>query len=373
MNNMDAITTDPGMVAELRDGAQRLVRDKTDHRRTRALRQTLPGYAPEIVEQFKALGWFGILVPEVDGGIGLGIAEICAVLGELEKGLLAEPLLALGTLGVRTLVHCPAGALRGALLGEAAAGEILPALALDYDEAPGTVTAAPDRDGGFILNGCNRSVPGAAGASGFIIPASSAEGLQLFWLEAGVARLEAGWLADSTPRGSITLDHVTIPTACRLAGPGEAPAALAVALDETRLAAAASLVGLCEKMLDITVEYLKVREQFGQPIGSFQALQHKTVDLYIQKELAVATLANALDLAAADPGQLALAALRAKYRASETAARIGREAIHLHGAIGFTDEYDLGLYVKRAMVLNAWLGNAAVQRGRFVEMGLALQ
>jgi alkylation response protein AidB-like acyl-CoA dehydrogenase len=123
-----------------------------------------------------------------------------------------------------------------------------------------------------------------------------------------------------------------------------------------------------DSALDLTLEYLRTRVQFGKPIGSFQALQHRAVDLYIQKELSRAAL-EAASAALADqsctPERRAAAASSAKARAAQAALAICNEALQMHGAIGFTDEYDLGLYLNRALVLSAWLGNASAHRHRY--------
>lgn len=117
---------------------------------------------------------------------------------------------------------------------------------------------------------------------------------------------------------------------------------------------------------------MKTRVQFGRPIGSFQALQHRAVDLYLQQQLASAVLEDGLrelDDAPAPEARSAIAS-RIKARCSEAGLRIAREAIQIHGAIGFTDEYDAGLYLKRALVLAAWLGNAAQHRRRYAQLTL---
>ena len=126
-----------------------------------------------------------------------------------------------------------------------------------------------------------------------------------------------------------------------------------------------------ERCLDMTLEYLRTRKQFGRAIGSFQALQHRAVDLWVQKELAraaVASAARTLDDASASPLARSAAASGAKARATHAALLMSTQAVQLHGAIGFTDEYDLGLYLNRALVLSAWLGNAAEHRRRYGEL-----
>jgi alkylation response protein AidB-like acyl-CoA dehydrogenase len=148
--------------------------------------------------------------------------------------------------------------------------------------------------------------------------------------------------------------------------------ALSRAIDTATLVAAAELLGLIDRMVELTVEYLGSRQQFGRPIGAFQVLQHRAVDMWVQQRLAEAALEGALrrvTAPGADPVTRAAAASSAKSRASSAALKVANEAVQLHGAIGFTEEYELGGYVNRAMVLAARLGNSrahARRHGRLV-------
>lgn len=366
----DTNSSQAGLIAELRDAAQRLVADRTDHHRTRHLRRTLPGHDTVLADTFAELGWFAILVPEADGGIGLGLSEMAALLRELEKGLMAEPLLTQAVLAARVLVQAPAGLTRSALLAGVATGLVRPILALDFDAAVPAVEAVATADG-FRLSGHVLSAAGAGGATHLLVPTRLNERIALFALPVEAPGLSLSWLwrADDSPLGQASLMDVLLPTDGLLTL--DAEPLLDRAQDETRIVAAGALLGLAEHMLAMTIDYMGIRKQYDQPIGAFQALQHKIVDLYIEKERAIAALAYGLTHGD-DPATLPLAALRAKGRCSEAASRIAREAIQLHGAIGFTQEHDLGLYVKRALTLSAWLGNAGEQRRRFVSMGLAL-
>jgi len=353
---------DQDMIAELRDAAERVVADKADLARTRRLRRTVPGHDTGLVDTFVELGWFGVLVPEDKGGLGLGLAETAVLVRTLEKGLISDPLLPIAVLGTRTLVHAGREA-ADRLLAGVLGGEVRPALALDFDEALPDVRWSAGR-----LTGRCAAVAGGAAATHLIVPVRCDAGVELYAVAVDAPGLvqTQRWRADETPVGQVTLDGAE--DAILIASADRGGPAVEAALDETRLVAAAGLVGLGERMLDMTIDYLKVRHQFDVSIGSFQALQHKTVDLYIQKEIAVATVAYGLQLAR--QGERVMGALRAKGRASAAANRIGREALHLHGAIGFTDEHDIGLYLKRALTLSAWLGNAAVHRRRYIEMGM---
>ena len=138
--------------------------------------------------------------------------------------------------------------------------------------------------------------------------------------------------------------------------------------------AGAELAGVMDRALEMTLDYLKTRVQFGKPIGAFQALQHRAVDLYIHKELANAVLNEALALLDRGPDAAARAALasRVKARCSDAALKITRETIQLHGAIGFTDEYDAGLYLKRALTLAAWLGHPVWHRRRYARLTIGI-
>ena len=359
---------DGEMAAMLADGARRLVSDRADHHRTRTLRHTLPGYDPDLAATFADLGWTGILVPEEAGGSGLGLDEMAALVRELEKGLMSDPLLPRAVLAARVLVRCGAGDLLASLV----VGDCRPALALDFDTSLPAVTARPEGKGWRLAGRC-KTVPGGPGASHFLIPAATPDGWRLFLVPADAVGVTADclWRSDETPLGGLTLREMEVPAEAMLKSDGPVESVIARAVDETRIVAAAGLLGLAEKMLDMTIDYMGIRKQYDQPIGAFQALQHKVVDLYIEKERASAVLGFAL-ASASDPDRLPLAALRAKGRCSEAASRIAREAIQLHGAIGFTEEHDLGLYVKRSLALSAWLGNAGEQRRRFIAMGLAL-
>jgi alkylation response protein AidB-like acyl-CoA dehydrogenase len=134
--------------------------------------------------------------------------------------------------------------------------------------------------------------------------------------------------------------------------------------------AAAELRGVMTRALEMSLDYLRTRVQFGKPIGAFQALQHRAADLYVQQQLAAAVLDEALRAldAGAAPRARAMQASRAKARCADAASRITREAIQLHGAIGFTDEYDAGLYLKRALVVSAWLGGPTYHRRRYAAL-----
>jgi alkylation response protein AidB-like acyl-CoA dehydrogenase len=360
----------------LRDSATDFVRGRADMKRLRERRGTLPGYDEATVRQMAELGWFAILVPEAHGGLGLGFSDMAVVLEELGKGLMAEPMVA-AVLAARVLEHGGNEALKARLLPGIADASARPCVA--WQESLGGLdvaaaqTQARTEGSSVVMTGTKRFVAGAAGASGFIVSAQSDAGLGLYWVEAGAPGVSVRheWRADETPSGVVELAGVSVPASAALCEPGAASqAALERALDEAAVMASAEMLGVMEAALQMALGYMRTRVQFGKPIGSFQALQHKATDLYVQQELARAVLDDAVrTLDAPGPGpERAQLASRCKARASDAGLRVTREVIQLHGAIGFTDEYDAGLYLKRALVLSAWLGNASAHRRRFAQL-----
>jgi alkylation response protein AidB-like acyl-CoA dehydrogenase len=360
----------------LRASAADYVARNTDFKRLRERRGALPGYDPAHLRRMADLGWLGIVVPGEQGGLGLGFAELAVVLQELGKGLMADPL-APAALAARTLWHGASGELKARLLPRLADASLRPCVA--WQEGLGGLdpTALQTRiesDGAdFALTGVKRFVAGAAGADGFIVSARGAAGCGLYWLAANAPglRLSHEWRADGTPAGVLTLERARVAAADVLtpASP-RGLAALERALDEAAVMASAEMLGVIEAALNMALDYMRTRVQFGQPIGGFQALQHKAVDLYVQQELLRAVLQDAVRaLDAGGPAdERARLASRCKARASDAGLRVTREVIQLHGAIGYTDEYDAGLYLKRALVLAAWLGNGSAHRQRFAAL-----
>ncbi|MEJ8839396.1 acyl-CoA dehydrogenase family protein [Ramlibacter sp. AN1133] len=356
----------------LRESAADFVGRNVDMKKLRERRRTLPGYEAGTLRHIAELGWLGILVPEDHGGLGLGFAEMAVVLQELGKGLMADPALPAVFAG-RVLQHGTNEALKESLLPQLVEGRRLPCVA--WQEAQGgidpkAIATRAEADGtGVRLTGSKRFVAGAAGAGGFVVSARNDEGFGLYWVAADATglTLRHEWRADETPSGLLELQGVRV-KAQEVVSDDLAP--LERALDEAAVLAGAEMLGVMEAALQMALGYMRQRVQFGKAIGSFQALQHKAADLYVQQELLRAVLQDALRELDADGDPVARARLasRCKARASDAGLRVTREVIQLHGAIGFTDEYDAGLYLKRALVLSAWLGNASAHRRRFATL-----
>ena len=344
--------------------------------RVRALAQTHAEFDAAQWRQLADLGWLGVLAPESCGGLGLGLAEAAIVAEGLGRALTPEPYTAVAVLAARVLEGAVATPLRDELLSGLAGGERVPVVA--WQEQPDDfsglqlATAATPFEGGFRVSGNKQFVIGAAGADGYIVTAQAAAGLQLLWIPRDAAGCTTGFLplADGRSYGAVTLRDVVVPREHVLASGKAARGALDRALDHAATIASAELVGVMKRAHEMSLDYMKTRVQFGKAIGSFQALQHRAVDLYIQQELADAVLRDAVAQLDAGPDDAAraLAASRAKSRCADAALAITRAAIQFHGAIGFTEDCDVGLYVKRAMTVAAWLGNGRAHRLRYARL-----
>ncbi len=321
----------------------------TDLKRIRGLRFRSPGFDRATWAEMGAMGWPGLRVAEDRGGAGLGMREFCALVEELGAALVPEPLtgaaMAADLLGADAAL---AGLLDGSRL-------ILPA----WQEQANTLDAGSARAAGGRVSGVKMFIEGAGGADAFVVVAG--DQALLVERDAPGVSLDLDGTQDGGEFGTLRLDQVP---ARALGAPD-----FAAALDAAALATAAYLLGVMERAFALTLDYLRTRQQFGRPIGSFQALQHRAADLRIQVELTRASVeAAAATLDAGATGAARRAAVsRAKARASEAAMLVTRQAIQLHGGIGYTDEADIGLFLRKAMVLSNLYGSAALHRRRFME------
>lgn len=353
------------------ESAANFVQREIDLKVLRNRRDQLPPYDPSLRDRMRELGWFGVLIPVAYGGLGLRFADMSAIVEELGKGLMAEPLVASAVLGARALLHGDNEALKQRLLPEVASGSL--ALALAWQERANTLdpmdvtTTATRIASGYRVSGRKRFVCGAD-ANGYLVSALDDNRLVLLWVpsEAEGITVHPEWRADGSASFVVELNDVTVSKSNVVATTDKAAEVVARALDEATVIVAAETFGVMSAAFDDTLEYMRTRVQFGKPIGTFQALQHRAVDLLLQRNLAASALTAAVDTLDSDGASDArrVAASRAKYRCSDAALRITRDAIQLHGAMGFTDECDIGLYLKRVMVLSAWLGNVEVHKAR---------
>ena len=331
----------------------------------RTFREFEPSFAPERLRQAGDLGWLGILVPASADGLGLGLTELALVLEQAGRGLMCEPL-GLAAIGAAALAQGPAP---HPMLEHAMAGAALVVPALQetahFGDPLKLRTCSQTVSGSFRLTGTKRFVC-ADGADGFLVSANGSEGAALYYVDRDAPGCQLSATNTVDGRKLSTLEFRETP-ADLVPSRQSSRSAVEVLTDLALFAVSAELLGVMEKAQEITLDYLRIREQFGKPIGSFQALQHQAVNIYIRTE----TTRSLLYQVAAnnDPYRIDTAqAIAMKAKASEDALFVTEVCIQLHGAIGFTDEHDIGLYLKRAMLLSSLFGNAAAQRRRYVQI-----
>ncbi|MGI4811862.1 MAG: acyl-CoA dehydrogenase [Janthinobacterium lividum] len=370
---MISSVADPSLLAAFADSASQLLGGVNQRARWRTLREAAIPLDRAVWSQYAAAGWLSILLPETDGGLGLDLRSVTAIAEAIGAHLAPEPFVMAGVRTALALRYLPPSPLRSKLVNGLREGSLL--LGVAWAEAAGqldlaTSSATVHRDGNdWILSGCKAFVEPSNAADGWLIQAMANSEHLLFWVPAnanGVSianqrRVDGGlW-------GSVSFNQTRLPASHLLAQGNAVDAALAEADDGARLAQCAELLGIARRAMDITLDYLRVRKQFGQAIGSFQALQHRMVDARLQIDLAAAALNEALqgDWSTLSRVERARRASRSKSRCADAALHMTRLAIQLHGAVGYTDEYDIGLYMKRALALNASLGSAQAHRKRF--------
>jgi alkylation response protein AidB-like acyl-CoA dehydrogenase len=320
------------------------------------------------------LGWTAILVPEAHGGVGLGHVAMGLVLEALGRTLAPSPLVSTAVAGASALLEAGSVAQQARWLPALAEGRLRMALAVDEHphHAPDRVATTAERDpaGGWRLSGCKTFVPDAENADLIVVTARSADGLVLALVHAGSAGLSVSPLhaVDSRAYADLTLDAVSISESDVLATGDAAGRHLERILDHARAALAAEMLGGARAAFEMTADYLRTRTQFGQLIGSFQALQHRAAQMLVEIELTHSAVHAAL--AACDKGGEDVAELvsLAKARAGDTLHLVTNECVQMHGGIGMTDAHDSGLYLKRARVQEALWGSAAFHRDRYARL-----
>lgn len=367
-----------GVRTMLRDSARDFAATRLPIGRLRTLRENV-AHPPDSWAEFAELGWLGLMVDPDHGGSGLGLTDMAVVLEELGRVAAPEPVTPCAVFASRLIASSGVSALQKSLLQGLAEGTLVPAVAWQEAsalEGPWQTSAERSADG-WTLQGSKSFVRPGDHWHGLVVPVSSSDGTLLVWVPRDAAGLSVTTrtLADGSLCADVLMAGVRVNQDHVLACAAQADLALDEALDYARLGAAAELLGVIRGAVQASLDYLRTREQFGVMIGSFQALRHRTVELYLQQELVSAALEDACRRV--DQGahglELAELAARVKARASAASLQVTKAAVQFHGAMGYTDECDVGLYLKRALTLSAWLGNAPellARQSRSLEMSV---
>jgi alkylation response protein AidB-like acyl-CoA dehydrogenase len=323
------------------------------------------------------LGWLGLLIEPSLGGAGLGPLELVALAQELGRALIPGPFLGSAVLATRALDAAGTREQRERWLPRLARGEsvaciAIPEMRLGWGPDRVPFEAAASGGSGFRLGGLQTFVPDADLADLLLVPARSGGELRLFAVERGAPGLEIRALASIDPTRrmcELHLDGVEVGAAAVLGAAASWPA-IERAVDLGRVALCAEMVGGAERVLEACVDYARTRVQFGKPIGSFQAIQHKCADMLLRVEAArAATFAAASALAHGDPDASRDASI-AKAYCSEAYRHVTTEGVQIHGGLGFTWDLDVQLYYKRAKASEMLLGDARWNRERIAELAL---
>jgi alkylation response protein AidB-like acyl-CoA dehydrogenase len=359
----------------LRDAARDFLTKRAPISHLRHLRDSENefGFSRELWGEMVEMGWAAILVPEQYGGLGYGYTGLGLVLEESGRTLTPSPLLGTALTGTAALLLAGSPEQCAELLPELALGERILALACDElsNHVPEPVETRAERRGdGYILNGCKTAVLDGAAADTFIVSASGGAGTSLFLVPANApgVTVEPYPSLDISVAATVTLSGVEVPTAALLGEFGKAQELLDRVLDVARIGTSAELLGIAQEAFERTMNYLKERKQFGVPIGSFQALQHRAAQLHAEIELSKSVVLKALQQLDAATEDVAEMASLAKAKVSTTAHKAATEAIQMHGGIGMTDEFDIGFFLKRCRILETLYGDRNFHLDRYARL-----
>jgi alkylation response protein AidB-like acyl-CoA dehydrogenase len=365
----------------IKDQASAWVRDKAPVSSFRTLRDSQSGqaFAPATWRAMVDMGWSGILVPEQYGGSDLGYLTFGLILEQLGRQLTASPLFASSLVGASALLLAGSAEQREALLPGVVNGSAILTLALDESprHQPEQTALRADKTGeGFSLNGNKTFVAEGMCATHYVVVARTsgntgdAQGVSLFLVPAntdGIQRVALPTI-DSRDYARVVFTDVHVGSNAVLGSPGECMPVLEAILDRARIGIAAEMLGTACQAFDMTLDYLKTRVQFGSVIGSFQALGHRAAAMYSLMEQSRSCVEAALQAVDAGANNVPALASLAKCQVGKFLFQMSNELIQIHGGIGMTDEFDAGLYLKRARVLEASFGNRAYHRHRYAQL-----
>lgn len=338
----------------IRDGARRLLSTEFDSAKARAVEASADGYSPEIWSQLTDLGWSSVMVPETAGGGGLGVLELCVLAEEMGRAAASTPLLISSGMAATCLKSIPSHPLATRLLNMLANTDSVITAAL-IDES-GRDERTPPRlllqagESGLQLSGIKQLVPYASVAQVLLVSTSTTDGeMAIVAIDGDSPGLEVrrNRTLGADPLFEVRFDAVTVTDDRVLVRGPVAAGALDSSLVVATVLAMAEAVGYCEGIIRLAVEHAKVREQFGQAIGAFQAVSHPLADMRIQTDACrLLTLEAAWLLDQGRSAELEIAS--AKVLANEAVGKITVDGHRLHGAIGYSKEHDVQLYTRRA-------------------------
>ena len=364
----------------LRSTARKFFENECGSETVRRLMETPEGISPDLWTKIAEQGWLGLVFPEAYDGMGLGLVDLVVLMEEMGRAVMPGPYFSTVLLGGLAVLEAGSEAQKKEWLPKIAAGDKRVALAWMEPSAQlgpaGVTLTATEKGGRYTLSGTKLFVHDAHTADALVVaartrPGAGAEGVSLFLLPRDTSGLRVTLLPtmDQTRKlCEVTCADVTVGADALLGAAGAGWAPLGRVLDRATVALCAEMCGGAQKVLDMTVEYAKIRQAFGRPIGSYQGVKHRAADMLVDVENGKSITyyaAWALDEGAAEAP---LAVSMAKAYVSDAFRRVAAAGIQLHGGIGFTWEHDLHLYFKRAKGSEFTFGDATHHRERVAQL-----
>jgi alkylation response protein AidB-like acyl-CoA dehydrogenase len=360
----------------LRESARKFLDSQCPTTFVRKMMEDDTGHSDELWKKLAAMGWLGLLIPQKLGGMGGGFLDATVILEEMGKALFPGPFLSSALLGAATVAAGGSSAQKRELLPRVADGSSILTVAWQEHaagpEADDVRLAARRKGADFVLHGEKRFVYDARVADWLVVAARTARvsghperGVSLFLVERGSPGLSVAALptVDKTRRqANVSFDGVSVPTKRLLGRLHEGWPVLTRALQVGTAAISVEAVGVAQRALDLSVLYARERTQFGKPIGSFQAVKHKCVDMMVAIENARSLAYYAAWSVEARNRESPAAVAMAKAYVSEMGKSVTGDAIQIHGGIGFTWEHDIHLYYRRALANEGAFGAAPLHR-----------
>ena len=337
------------------------------------------GYDESLWMEMVNLGWSGILIPEEYGGFDFGMVGMGSILEEAGKTLTPSPLFSTGVLGASLLTLGGNDSQKQTYLPQIVDGTLTTALALEESNrhAPYSIDTQAKKNGDqFIISGCKNFVIDGHSSNLLIVAArtegsvSDESGITLFLVNSDSQGVEITKtsMVDSRNAANIKFSDVTVSSDNILGEENNGASLLEVVLDRAQIAISAEMLGNASQAFNLTLEYLKERKQFGAVIGTFQALQHRAAEMYSELELTKSSVIAACNAVDENSNDLRRMASLAKFKSGETNHLITNEAVQMHGGVGVTDEYDVGLFMKRARVTEQIFGNSEYHIDRYATL-----
>jgi len=360
----------------LRESADRFVSETYTADQRKKIASEPLGFSADLWKQFAELGWLALPIAEAHGGLGGGAVEIGILMEAFGRGLVSEPYLSTVVIGASLIAACGTEAQKQALLPKVADGSLYLAFAhserqarFDLADVRATATKTPD---GWRLDGRKTAVLDGNAAGQIIVSARVSDGkLCMFLVPQGTRGLA---LRDFPRLGggracNLELNGVQLPPDALLGDGSDVLAAIEAVIDRAMAALGAEAVGIMQTLLDQTLEYTKIRKQFGRPLSANQVIKHRLADMAMQCDEARSMALRAALMTDAEPVARSRAASGAKAKIGKCARFVAEQSVQLHGAMGVTEELDVGFYFKRLLAFDTLFGGSAYHYRRHAALG----